>query len=516
MTATEIADADASGSRSRRPGPSALLRESRSLPTLVLAAGLLLVGLPVVAVLTPAQHITVLGQDIAVGARVPTPSLSGPAQLVQLGNTAFDVRGVEIYGPLRPRVALGPIRRGDAAAAAVGLDPAAQTRALADRLVDGFVTWYAWGALGMVLVALAGSGLVGSVRIVLALRRAARAGQVHVGVGELAGRYSGDLARMTTIAVVVALTGWGASGAAAYVGTTRGLEGVTSLAGLVGATRVTPAPVGPPVFGYAGAVIGDSRVARVGGPAVADPTPEDTACERSADSPAAELGQLTRSRVLNLGCSGASIEAGLRGPQHRGEITVPPQVGRLKQVRNLDWVVVATGPNDVHWSDLLMYCYGMPTCDDRLSDGEFGLRMARFDRDYAALLADLAALPGSPRVVVMQSYDPFPNSPAPGCRDLQGPSDAPGLDAQKIALLTDRNDRLNTVLAAGARKYGFAVVQPPLTPLCVSAPDRLGADLQGLADSHPYHPTAVGSLRMAAAMLPVVSPSGTPADRQAG
>ncbi|MFC7655440.1 hypothetical protein ACFQV8_01755 [Pseudonocardia benzenivorans] len=357
----------------------------------------LLVGLPVVAVLTPAQHVRILGQDVAVGARVPGPSLSGPAQLVQLGNTAFDLRGVEVYGPVRPRVALGPIRRGDAAAAATELGSAGHIeQTLIDGLVGGFVTWLAWGALGIGLFALAASGLVGSARLLLALRHAARTHATDAGVGELAARSSRELLRMTAIALVVGLVGWGASGAAAYVGTTRGLQGVSSLSDLVGNADVTPSPVGPPVFGYSGAVLGDSRVARVGGPLVADATPQDTACERSVDSPAVELARMTGTDVLNLSCSGASVAEGLRGPQVRDQVSVPPQIGRLKQVQNLDWVVVAIGPNDVHWSDLLQYCYGLPRCDDRLAAGEFDLRMARFDRDYSALLADLAALPGTP------------------------------------------------------------------------------------------------------------------------
>lgn len=480
-------------------------REARSVPTLLLVVGLLFVGLPLVAVLTPAQHVEVLGQDVAVGARIPPPSLAGPAQLVQLGNTSFDLRGTEVYGPLRPRLALGPLQRGGAAAAATDLGSATSTeRTLTDRLVGGFLTWYAWGTLGVVLVAVAGGGLVGSARIVLALRRAARRGDGRTTVGELAAQSSGSLARMTTIALATALLGWGASGVAAYVGTSGGLEGVRSLSDLVGATQLTPAPVGPPVSGYSGAVVGDSRVARVGGPPIPEADQNDVACERSVDAPAAQLAQLTGQRVLNLGCSGASIAAGLRGPQQRGQTLVPPQIGRLKQVDDLDWVVVAIGPNDVHWSDLLLYCYGLPTCDDRLADGEFGLRMARFDRDYTALLADLADLPGNPQVVVMQSYRAFPDDPPPGCADLRGRAGVPGLDAAKVALLEDRNTQLNDVLEQGARSYGFSVVRPALTPLCDAALEPLGPDLQGFGDSHPFHPTAVGALRIAAELLPAI------------
>ncbi|MFC7658380.1 hypothetical protein ACFQV8_21035 [Pseudonocardia benzenivorans] len=64
----------------------------------------------------------------------------------------------------------------------------------------------------------------------------------------------------------------------------------------------------------------------------------------------------------------------------------------------------------------------------------------------------------------------------------------------------ERNQALNDVLRAGAAKYDMTVVDPPLEPLCSpGAADGLGPDLQGLADRYPFHPTGVGSLRVAAA-----------------
>jgi hypothetical protein len=46
----------------------------------------------------------------------------------------------------------------------------------------------------------------------------------------------------------------------------------------------------------------------------------------------------------------------------------------LKQVRDLRFVVVAIGPNDVGWTDFLRYCYGVPDCADQLTQGEFDYR----------------------------------------------------------------------------------------------------------------------------------------------
>ncbi|WP_226353239.1 hypothetical protein [Pseudonocardia sp. ICBG601] len=68
-----------------RSWPRALLREARSLPTLLLLALIAVVGVPLVILLTPENHVEVFGQDVGVGARVPPLTLSGPAQIAQLG-----------------------------------------------------------------------------------------------------------------------------------------------------------------------------------------------------------------------------------------------------------------------------------------------------------------------------------------------------------------------------------------------------------------------------------------------
>src|SRR5207245_7187134 len=120
---------------------------------------------------------------------------------------------------------------------------------------------------------------------------------------------------MTIIAVTCAMLAWAVAGALAYAGAVHGLQNVRSLSDLVGTYPRSPSPVGPKVRGYAGAVIGDSRAARLGGPPVANATDDDKACARSSDSLADEIGNQLGTHVLNLACSGASIAQGLLGPQ---------------------------------------------------------------------------------------------------------------------------------------------------------------------------------------------------------
>jgi hypothetical protein len=364
------------------------------------------------------------------------------------------------------------------------------------------------------------------------LRARSRAG-VDAGpqaVAEIWRHLTGAIARMTALAVAVSALAWVAAGGLAYVGTVRGLSRVGSLTDLVGSSSVSPEPAGPVVTGFTGAVIGDSRAVRVGGPPVPAPQPGDVACGRSTDSLAAEVGSLVDTRVLNLACPSATVAAGLLGGQERSGLLLPPQVGVLKQVQGLRFVVVAIGPNDVGWSDLVTYCYAVENCADNLSRGEFDYRLSAFDRDYGTLLAELAALPGQPEVIIVASYDALPAVPDPACPDLRGPAGAAGLTAAEVDLIKTRNDELNAILTAGAQKYDFRVARPHLAPLCATttgpqptnpptaattaptggagaaATGTVGPDLQGLADPFPFHPTGTGSLRTAAAVARLIAP----------
>ncbi|MGQ0480030.1 MAG: GDSL-type esterase/lipase family protein [Pseudonocardia sp.] len=486
---------------------AAAAREARRWPSLLTVALSLVVGIPAAIALTPDQELVSLGQPLSVGARAPDLSLSGPAQLVQVGNTELDIPKLRVWGPLRPRLTLGPVQRTPEAAQALAPGTTRQVTAdAAGALVAGFARWYGWAALCLLVITAAICAGVGYARVLLVLRRQHRratAGAEQLTATEVWQHSVGALRRTAGLALLVSALAWAACGALAYQGAMHGLRTVGSLSDLVGTYRVSPSPVGPPVFGYSGAVIGDSRATLVGGPPVAEPSPTDVSCGRSSDSLAAELERLLSARVLNLACPSATVAEGLRGPQQRGDQLLPPQLGLLKQARDLDFVVVVIGPNDVGWSDFLRYCYGATNCSDNLSQGEFDYRLAAFDREYGELLADLDQLPDRPKVVVVNSYRVLEADAR--CPDVRGRPPAVGLDPVKIELLNQRNDQLNSVLGDGARKYGFAVATPALTTLCAPDTDGLGPDLRGLDDPFPFHPTGLGSLRMAASVAPLIA-----------
>ncbi|WP_218597307.1 hypothetical protein, partial [Pseudonocardia oceani] len=477
----------------------------RSWPSVLLVLFCLAVGVPVTVALTPGQDLVAFGQQVTVGARAPDLSVAGPAQVVQVGNTALDVDRLRVYGPLRPQITLGPVQRNAAAQAVLDPDAGPRLRDEAVGAVTGaFLSWYLWGAVLLVGFTLAASAGAAGLRTLLVLRAESRLPGGHRPLPEIWSDCVRGARRMAAAAVVASVLAWAAAGALAYAGAVNGLRNVGSLAQLVGARQLSPGPVGPPVGGFDGAVIGDSRVARLGGPPLPDGTPDDVACQRSTDSLAQQISALRGDRVLNLACPSATIASGLRGSQAEGGRVLPPQVGLLKQVQGLDWVAVAVGPNDVGWIDFLLYCYGVPDCADNLTQGEFDYRLAAFDRAFGELLADLNDLPGRPQIIVVTSYEPFP--PDASCPDSRGPAEYPGLDEEKIALLGERNDAVNDVLVNGAQAYGFDVARPALRPLCGAERTGLGPDLQGLTDPFPFHPTGVGSLRMAAAVTPLLGP----------
>jgi hypothetical protein len=467
----------------------ATLREARSWPTVLLVIVTAVIAIPVAVVLTPGQEVVTLGQHITVKARPPSFSLSGPAQVVQIGNTSLDVPKLHVWGPVRPRLEMGPAVRSDEAAAALNPSTSHGAQSSAARTIGGgWLRWCGWGYLVLLGVTLGMAGVGAYLRL---LRQQDRA-RIRRGV-------------IVTFAVVSLL--WAGCVGATAAGA-AGLRQINSFADLVGQYHLSPSPAGPKLSGYAGAVIGDSRAARVGGPEIPDGTPDEKDCNRSTDSLAAEIGLALPGQVLNLACPSATIREGLMGGQPRSGRTLDPQVGVLKQVQNLKFVAVVIGPNDLWWSDLIAYCYGARVCDDNFIKGNYEYRLTQFDRDYGDLLEELNDLPDHPQIVIMTSYDPLdPAAAEPGsnCADARGPANTVGLTPEKIRFLSSLNGELNDILTAGAKAYGFAVADPHLTKLCEPSPDGLGPDLQGITEDNPFHPTAVGEVRMATAVLRALS-----------
>jgi lysophospholipase L1-like esterase len=300
---------------------------------------------------------------------------------------------------------------------------------------------------------------------------------------------------------------------AAFVGVTvvsayRQLRDVHSLADLVGTSQFAPVPKADgPVHGHADiVVIGDSTAAGLGNALVRHPTREDRDCDRSRESYAQALQSVTRTPVLNLACSSATIEQGLLGPQTRGGTTLT-QVSRLKAVSPHRAVIVSIGANDVGWTDFVRYCAVTPQCGNPVTEQLFESRLNTFKIQYAQLLQQLAQLPGHPTVIVNQYYDPLGTSldclqpsvtPTPGSSSSSGPPAPSGL-VDNLNTMRSEIAHLNAVLARGAAAFHDVVVQPDFAghTLCTAQPW-----VQGPGSPAPLHPTSAGELAIAAADLP--------------
>ncbi|QDQ97760.1 GDSL-type esterase/lipase family protein [Tomitella fengzijianii] len=446
---------------------SRVLRRS----VIVVAWIVLIVGVAAGAIaaalwLTPMQQVSAAGQTVRVGVTAPSWSLSGPGELDLFGQRI--ATAIDFAGPVRPRLALDRITMGAQLSQFVG-DPAAAAGQLQDALVDGWKRFFVW----QVVVA-------GAAALVLfgALAGWARRG------------WRRSVALIVVGLVVTEGLNLGAIMVTAYSAPEklRQVDSLTALTGAVPLPEVTgpPRPTGADVSRVA--VIGDSTAAGLGNPPVQDPTPADTACGRSRNAFAVSLASADGWDVTNLACSGATIRAGLLGPQEAGGMALPPQVS-ADAVTRADLVVVSIGANDVNWSWMLRLCAGTGDCASSALQAYYQQQLADFSQDLLQLSAQLQQLPRHPAVIINEYYDPF--SGGTECLKGLGVTDA------KVDALQDDLDALNQVLSKAAAAAGFRTASPDFDGhgVCSAQPY-----VQGVDDPAPFHPTASGQLVIALAV----------------
>ena len=275
----------------------------------------------------------------------------------------------------------------------------------------------------------------------------------------------------------------------AYTAPAR-LRQVASVEALVGRAPLPPIrPARGPAHPAAQAVVlGDSTAAGMGTPLAAHPSRLAQDCHRSPEAYANDLGQIDNWHVLNLACSGATISAGILGPQQLSSLTTPAQLSVAKKAAHASVLIVSVGADDLGWSALLRLCTVTPTCDNNAATAYFQQRLAAFTVAYYQLLRQLAELPSHPTVLINLYYDPF--DPQQHCLD------SVGLTPAKEAALTALLNALNEVLAKGAKASALITVQPDFTGHALCDPDPY---VQGLGDPAPFHPTAAGELAIALA-----------------
>ena len=394
----------------------------------------------------------------------------------------------QFEGPIRPLLKLTHITIDAQVAQLLRSDsPHSLELNLSQQLAQGWTRYFEWETLiaaGFAVVALVA---------VAGLRR-----QSH------------KMMAKTVVAGLVVVTAVNVGGILLTASSTPGvLRSVKTLDDLVGTDPVATVPpnVARPLPGVQAVVIGDSTAAAVGNPTAGNATALDKACGRSSESYAADLALVNNWNVLNLACSGATVQNGLLGVQVLGDGQVAPsQLVEAHRATRAKVIIVSVGADDVEWSIMTRLCVASAVCNDKVSAAFFSKEIGDFTRSYYQLLGDLAGLPGTPAVLVNQYYSPFGTNL--GCLARYG------ITAAKEKVLAARLAQLNAVLAQGAQTFGFGVADPSFVghELCTGNPY-----VQGPADPAPLHPTAAGELAIALAdqqalpavekLVPAPSPS---------
>jgi len=436
-------------------------------------------------VVTPVQDVTVAGEEIGVGAAAPALSVSGPGEVDLFGQRLPTT--LQFAGPVRPRLTLTHITLDQQLASmfSPGHGHAPGRATIGRALASAWTTYFGWEACVTGVCALL---LVGSL----------------CGWGRLSVRRT--LALLAAGLALAEAANLGGIMVTAYTAPAR-LAQVNSLTGLVGQARLPTVQnaAGPPQTRVQAVVMGDSTAAGLGNPLVAHPSAVSRACRRSADAYAADLAAVNDWDVLNLACSGATIQDGLLGPQHAGAVTAPAQLAEARKATHAELVIVSIGANDVGWSGLAGLCAAAKSCADSASTAYFQQHLATFTSQYYQLLEQLATLPSHPRVLINLYYNPFD----PRQRCLTGE----GLDTAKENALTGLLNALNKVLSNGATAASQIPVQADFTGHALCDP---GPYVQGVGDPAPFHPTAAGELAIALAderalQQAETSPGATPA-----
>jgi len=436
--------------------------------------------------IAPLQTVSAAGQTAQVGAAFPSLSFSGPGELDLFGEVMPTKPQFE--GPIRPLLKLTHITIDAQVAQLLRSDsPHALELNLSQQLAQGWTRYFEWETL-----IAAGFAVVALVAVAGIRRQSYKKMARTVGAG---------------LVVVTAVNVGGVLLTASS--TPQVLRSVKTLDDLVGADPLAaPPPDGArPLPGVQAVVIGDSTAAAVGNPAAGTATALDKACRRSTESYGADLAMVNNWNVLNLACSGATVQNGLLGVQVLGDGQVAPsQLAEAQRATHAKVIIVSVGADDVEWSIMTRLCVASAVCNDKVSSAFFSKEIGDFTRSYYELLGDLAGLPGSPAVLINQYYSPFG-------ADLRCLATY-GINAAKEKVLAARLGQLNTVLAQGAQTFGFGVTEPSFAghELCTADPW-----VQGPGDPAPLHPTEAGELAIALAdqqalpavekLVPAPSPS---------
>lgn len=232
--------------------------------------------------------------------------------------------------------------------------------------------------------------------------------------------------------------------------------------------------------------MGDSVAAGIGLPTASD----SSACGRTDESYIYKVAKTTDRRMINLACSGASIDQGLLGNQTVNKAELVPQAQQLFNIDQPDVVTLTIGANDIGWSELLAKCYS--TECGTLADGQtIDGRLATLTEKYKSFLDQYKSHYGAkiPRLIVTGYFQVLPASMPENCTEMAG------IDREEIAWQHEELGKLNQTIKDTVDKYSFArFAEIDFTNHELCSDD---AWVQGINDKAPFHPNESGQVEFA-------------------
>ncbi len=240
--------------------------------------------------------------------------------------------------------------------------------------------------------------------------------------------------------------------------------------------------------------LGDSVAAGAGLP-VTDPSTEAKACGRSAQAYPTLVAAGAHMSLNDLACGGATVNAGITGPQTTNGVTVPSQLDRAFQQGVPKLITISVGTNDVNWSNVINKCYTSITCGSWQDTRDAAKLEYQYYKNLHALLEQIktrSAGSVKPHVMLVGYYKPVSNQ-QPVCGNT-----AP-LTSDEISWIRGQETIINGVMQANALQYNFVdYVSVDFTGHELCAPEPW---VQGLGDKAAFHPNVLGQAAISRAIL---------------
>lgn len=242
------------------------------------------------------------------------------------------------------------------------------------------------------------------------------------------------------------------------------------------------------------AALGDSVAAGLGLAALPNPRGTDTQCGRSTQAYPYQVARSTNMKFIHGACSGATVgdlftKQAVEGPNITAQLDTAFAYGTP------GLITITAGANDAHWSQFIRGCYAANCSNSATTVLANAYLVSLQAKLHIALQSVNNRSHGNPPQVILTGYY---NPLSANCVRYQQ-----NITAAEIDWLQAETAALNQTIADAAQRYPFTSFVPI---------DFTGHDIcsnqpwvQGLADTAPFHPTAVGQNVIAQSVVRAIS-----------